>query len=159
MKEIEKYIDLIEDKFDCLSIIHPPSNYLFKNNLFPFRPVLLNEDECTGLLILDTNSLEISEFYSPPEGKLVIGVDVNKNGLLLITLTTEEPDTPDCILIDPLKPSQVIEIDCKNIWYEDLGSCLKWGELDSELLVVNDFDESKTTIVTLDLQNKKINYP
>ena len=152
---INGLLEKIEEKYDSVHIFYPPSQYLFQDKFLPFRPVLLDESTELGLSLMNIETLEITSLYIPEDDKIVIGVDVNESSQLLLSLASEEPDTPECIIIDSKEAACPIKLDCEDIWYQGYGSSLKWGETSDELLVINDFEEEET-VVKLDLANNKV---
>ena len=150
------YSDLINKVYKPIHTFLPFSKILFETDFLPFRPVLSDESRERGINLLNVGTLKISQLYTPDEGTLVIGIDVNEKGQILASLACEEPDTPECIIICSSVQNDIIKLDCQDIWYEGYGSALKWGASPSELIVINDFDPDEETIVTLDLKNKLV---
>lgn len=152
---INGLLENIEEKYDSVHIFYPPSQYLFQNRFLPFRPVLSDESSELGISLIDIETYQITHLYTPAEGKVVIGIDVNEKGLILLSLASEEPDTPECIIIDSEDPQSLIKLDCEDIWYQGYGSTLKWSSFPDKLLVINDFG-GEDTLVKLDLLNNQV---
>jgi hypothetical protein len=156
-EELRHCLNIINNQFDTVHTFTSISNVLFDQKYLAFRPVLLDESTERGVRLMDIESKEITQLFIPDDFLTVIGIDVSQDGSqLLLSLAGEEPDTPECIIINVNAPDQPIELDCEGIWYEGFGSALKWGAEPDELLVINDFDPDETTPVQLNLKDKEI---
>ena len=150
MISIEKYISLVETELDVVHIFTSFSGRTIISQYEPFRPVYLEEEQELGLLLYDQETNKITKFYSPPEGKSVIGVDVDSTQkYLLVSLAYQEPDTLECVLINFDKPNECVQIDCSDLWYCGYGSSIKFGNNPNELLIIDDEDNQKFTSVDI----------
>ena len=130
-----------------LRLIKPVTEFLWKDSVFPYSPQLMDEEEESSVLGIDVHTGELSTLYTPEDDWFkVFSLDVSKDGkYLLISIVGEEPDTPNCVIIDS-QDGKPVEFNTEDIWYEGYGDGFKWGDNNSEIYVINDMESSETKV-------------